>query len=209
VLRILLVFSLTACIACSDDEGASPTASPAAPPIAADWSHLNELEPIESDGFRFVDCEGDAPLLCVEESGDPAGLVELKLLDRKRFGDNARSLDAIAADLEQSFRTDRTDGCPLGFRFEINPRTKLTVAGAEGVRTDWSVLDREGKEVERTLTYFALEPDRVVVFTANSLNDDGCLAREGAEFHTDALGRAAPLLDRLVAGAKLPAGTLP
>jgi hypothetical protein len=208
VLRFLIAGTLLLVTACASNEQAVPTATQTAPPIAVDWSSLSELEPVAADGFRFVDCEGDAPLLCVEERGAPAGLIELGLLDRGRFGKNAESLDALASDLERSFRADRSDGCPMGFRFEVDPRRTLIVAGVDGIRTDWSVIDTAGKRVERTLTYFALEPDRVVVFTVNALDDDGCLSREGAEFRPDVLGRAAPHIDRVVAGSKLPEGTL-
>lgn len=193
---------------CGDADPAptrSPRPSPAGEPIAADWADLADFRPVEIDRWRLLDCDGDAPLLCVERGGAPVGHLELLQFDRDTFGPNARSLDALADDHEASFRRDRSSGCPESFEFVVHPRADVNVAGKDGVRTTWSVSDAYGNEVERVVTYFGLREDRVVLFGANGLTGDACIGREGGgDFTPGVLAGVVPVLDRVVAGSVLP-----
>lgn len=202
---VLAFVVLTACGAGNPAPTSSPEPAPAVEPIVVDWARLPGFRPVKVDRWRLLDCDGDAPLLCVERDGVAVGHLQLIQLDREGFGPNARSLDALADDHESSFRRDRSSGCPESFEFDVHPRSALTVAGEDGVRTAWSVADAYGNEVERVVTYFGLRDDRVVVFAANGLTDEACIGREGGgDFTPGVLAGVVPVLDRVVAGSILP-----
>lgn len=209
-LRLLAASFAAALVLTSCGEGGPPsTPSPeptrAVRPITVDWAELADFRPVKIDRWRLLDCEGDALLLCVERDGVAVGHLELIQFDREGFGPDARSLDALADDNETSFRSDRSSACPERFEFEVHPRSDLVVAGEDGVRTMWSVADAYGNQVERVVTYFGLREDRVVVFGANGLTDEACIGREGSgDFTPAVLAAAVPVLDRVVAGSRLP-----
>lgn len=203
------LWTLAALAACSSGGStSSPSPDPTDPPaepITVDWVHLDDFRPIDDGRWTLRDCEGDAPLLCVERDATLVGHIELLQFDRDTFGSNARSLDALSDDHETSSERDRSSSCPDSFDFEVQPRAEVPVAGEDGVRSTWTVSDAYGNEVERVVTYFGLRDDRVIVFGADGLAGDACIAREGDDGFTPALLAAAvPLLDRVVVGSLLP-----
>ena len=184
----------------------APTATPATP-IPVDWARLPDMPPIHAGVWRFDDCGGDAPLLCVERRGARVGRIELLIFERDTFGANADDVDAIAAGNLESFRKDRVTSCPSGHVFRARATVHPAVAGLDGRRTEWTVTGDGRRVVERVVTYFAVDPQRVIVFAANATLDGGCLSRDDAEFTPDVLEQLVPTLDRLVAGSTVPVGT--
>jgi hypothetical protein len=197
---------LSACSGGGDSEArpspASTTSTTAAAPapVSVDWNAL-ALDVDLGDGFHARHCEGDAPLLCIEQAGVPVGLVEL--LDFPA-GDGHTLEDRID-DLYRSTAADRAQGCPAGYHFEPVPPEPASVAGGQGLRYGFTGTFADGRPSERTIAWMVERGDVVTVLSAAADETDGCLPPEGAgHFTTATLAAAASALERLVAGSRLP-----
>lgn len=194
------------CAACGGGPSVEPTPdpTPAPSPVSVDWTRLDDLRPIDVGGFRIMDCDGDAPLVCIERDGETVGVVEL-LVHPADPPEDAN--DPLASRLEghqRTFRADRTASCPAGWRFEPAPRRDLTVAGRRGIRGGFSVFNAAGTEVEREVVYFALDGDRMITIAATALAEGACIELSGSEFDPPVLEDALPVIDRLAAGSVIP-----
>lgn len=201
--------------ACGGDDVATPepatttttaassgnTPEPPGESLIVDWEAL-ALDVDLGGGFHARHCEGDAPLLCIERTGVPVGVVEL--LDFSA-GDH-QPLEARIADLYRTTAEDRAKGCPPGYRFEGVPPEPASVAGGDGLRYGFTATFADGRPSERTIAWMTQRGDVVTVLSAAADEPDGCLPPEGAGHFTVAtLQAAAPGLERLVAGSRLPA----
>ncbi len=178
----------------------STTATTAPAPVSVDWSAL-ALDVDLGDGFHARHCEGDAPLLCIEQAGVPVGVVELLDLPA---GDG-QTLEQRVADLYRSTAADRAQGCPAGYRFQPAPPVPASIAGGQGLRYGFTGTFADGRPSERTIAWMVDRGDVVTVLSAAADEPDGCLPPEGAgHFTTATLTAAGPALERLVAGSRLP-----
>ncbi len=185
------------------DDTAAPRPAPTtttSPSVVVDWE-APALDVDLGDGFRARHCEGDAPLLCIERGGVAVGVVDL--LDFPAGG--PRPLEERIDDLYRTTTADRAQGCPPGYRFEPVPPEAASVAGGDGLRYGFAGTFADGRTSERTIGWMVERGDVVTVLSAAADEPDGCLPAEGAGHFTVAtLGAAAPALERLVAGSRLP-----
>ena len=197
--------TLMALQACGGEDtatrGPTSTSTTVAPgPLVVDWEAPG-LDVDLGDRFRARHCEGDAPLLCIEEAGVPVGVVEL--LDFPA-GDRKPLEDRIA-DLLRTTAADRAQGCPPGYRFDPVGPERATVAGSPGLRYGFTATFASGRPSERTIAWMVERGDAVTVLSAAADEPDGCLPPEGAgHFTTATLEAAAAALERLVAASRLP-----
>jgi hypothetical protein len=200
---VLAAVLLFACGGWHDYDAPAPPATSTtttAAPVVVDWE-APALDVDLGDGFRARHCEGDAPLLCIERAGVPLGVVEL--LDFP--AEDRPPLRERIDDLYRTTTADRAQGCPPGYRFEPVPPEPASVAGDDGLRYGVSGHFADGRPSERTIGWMVDRGDVVTVLSAAADEPDGCLPPEGAGHFTVAtLAAAAPALERLVAGSRLP-----
>ncbi|HEY3239982.1 MAG TPA: hypothetical protein VGL92_10490 [Acidimicrobiia bacterium] len=176
------------------------TPEPPGGSLIVDWQ-APALDVDLGGGFRVRHCEGDAPLLCIERAGVPVGVVEL--LDFPA-GDH-QPLEERIADLYRTTTEDRAKSCPPGYRFEGVPPEPASVAGGDGLRYGFTATFADGRPSEKTIAWMTERGDVVTVLSAAADEPDGCLPPEGAgQFTVATLQAAAPGLERLVAGSRLP-----
>lgn len=199
-----------------------PSASRADAP-ALDWDALPTAPVQAPDDFDVVDCEGDGPFLCVLENGELVGQVEHLSNPLSTFPDvtadlaaGASERAALIAEIDRfmtTFREDREAGCPPGYEFRPQPTVGATVAGLDGIRYGFTVLDDGGRLVESVLGYMVIRATDsgpvLSVLAANELNEGACLGSEGYLVFTDGgLGRFAPILHGIAARSDLGQGSL-
>ena len=202
-LRVVLALVLGACGGGSDGAPPPPTTSTtststteaAGPSFAIDW-RARTVTPATDGEWTIRFCEGEAPLLCLDRDGTNAGAVEVLTFPLDSFG--GKTLEQIADDAVRTFQADRKEGCGTDYLVEADERRRQTVAGeADGLRSGWTAR-RQGKAVERNLTYTAVKGDTVVLIGAGALEPDAnCLERLN-EFRLEDLEAAEPTLDRLL-----------
>lgn len=76
VIRRCCVIVMLLCLAACVDTSQSAPPSTTTPPITVDWNDP-DLDLEVGGGFRLRNCEGDAPLLCIERDGSTIGVIEL------------------------------------------------------------------------------------------------------------------------------------
>jgi hypothetical protein len=116
-----------------------------------------------------------------------------------------RPLEERIDDLYRSTAADRAQGCPPGYRFQSMPPEPASVAGGQGLRYGFMATFADGRPSERTIAWMVERGDVVTILSAAADEADGCLPPEGAGHFTVAtLTAAAPALERLVAGSRVP-----
>jgi hypothetical protein len=154
------------------------------------------------------DCEGDAPLICVEGPDGEVGLIEVGRFpspSNAPEGDAEAELRALAADFVASISEDRAVGCGADYEVEpLEPRIAV-VAGRNGLRFGFLGLSGDGSHSERNIQHAVFDGADVVVITAASYAESGCPGRDDLDwFQPDALERFDRGLSALVAGLPLP-----
>jgi hypothetical protein len=230
--RLLTVF-LAGVIAAACTAVESPAAGPPVDgidePIAAPAEPIEDLiepEPVEAiaaswvagsgpvdlaDGWRVRDCEGDAPLLCIELDGDVVGTLSLDsypLTAEMAAADDetalAEALRAFADSRAVGIADDRVAGCGGGYRFRAEPVVDVTMAGHPGVRYGFRGTE-DGVLTEYVLSYATVEAGQIWIVVADGAADGGCMGDVELDlFDPVVLERFAPTLDRIVAGTPLP-----
>jgi hypothetical protein len=220
---------LTACLllaACrpasepQDDPEAGPPAPTATVPGGAPvptiaWDDLPGAAGL-GDGWQARRCEGDAPLLCIRRGGTDMGSVELAGFPVDSFtlpgfreanarGDDLAALRAAVEDYYATFRQDRAATCGTAYLVRTLPPEEAVVAGGPGLRYGFEGVSG-GTVVERHLSWSALRSGRLWVQTAAAVAEGACISREGAEWQPERLSEFAPVLARVVAATRLPAG---
>jgi len=188
---------LSACV--DNPEPAPPSTTTTAPPLAVDWSDPG-LDLEVGGGFRLRNCEGDAPLLCIERGGSTTGVIELT--DHR--GGDGQTLAQRVADHYATIADDRQQGCPAGYEFTTVPPVAATVAGRDGLRFGFTGRLADGRPSEKTVGFMTEQDDVVRVIGVHAYEADGCLPPEGAPFTTADLDAFEPFLDEIVAGSRLP-----
>lgn len=207
------------------DATAAPSAPPAAPPTASstvaperpdgapvevfvDW--LDRPERIDlGDGWAIGACEGDAPLLCVTDDGEHAGIVEFMAFPAApgRYPDDPATEAQLLAEADeflQVMRDDRATTC-ADHEFVAADVATTSFGGGPGVRYGFELLDPAGRVVEQVVGHLAIREHGLVVMTANAMVDDGCIMDpEFPGFEPADLARFAPHLGAIAAGSVLP-----
>lgn len=154
-----------------------------------DWGDISDHS---YRGFDVGPCGGEAPLACVSRSGVLLGTVEHWSAPTSDFDfldgveDPMQAIRLVADDFLRSTAESRPDECP-GFGFiETRPR-RTVVAGDPGFRWGFA-LTKDGKVVERTVTYAVVQDDVIHLLTANAAEADSCFVVEGG-FTVKDLGR--------------------
>lgn len=206
----MLAFSLLA--ACSRGQTPEPSPSPSpsttASPGAAvsiDWS-ARPTDPLALDGgFSVAGCEGDAPFLCISRNGEQAGLVEYLAFQAS----SGASLSSLIEDDYRSFTEDREQTCPPEFEVKTEEPSEAEVGGSEGMRSGYSVVDGDGRTVERYVKYWALEGGMVHLLAAEAQEEGTCSPAEGPVFKDAALKSFEPSFAAIAEGSVFPAGASP
>lgn len=200
-LAALAVLALSALAACSVQSGISAPSRPARPDEPArpvvDWS-ARTLEAATTSPWEVSFCEGEAPFLCITRGGDHAGAIEL--IDHPM---SSPSLDQWAQDHLSWVSTDRTEGCPAGYRIEGDPVRGVEVAGRDGVRLSFTGFDEAGRKVERVVLHAFTQLGRHYIISAAGYEEGSCLGRQLSDFTAEELETLEPLLDSLAAGSRV------
>lgn len=178
---------------------------------AVDWNARTAR--IHDDRWTVEFCEGDAPVLCLENAEGQWGGVELSSwpvadLDvlEAAFAEGATQAEALAAyadDFLRIFEADRAEGCGATYEFVPDTSTPISVDGRPGLRYGFrGVVD--GVTVEHVVGHAVLTDRTLHLFNAAGLADDGCLGREG-EFPMEAFDAdTIDLIGRIAAASTLP-----
>ncbi len=176
------------------------TASPG-PTVTIDWA-ARPAEPVAlAGGFSVQGCPGDAPFLCVSRAGDAAGLVEYFNFPAS----SGATVDGLIEDDYRTFTEDRERTCPPGFEVKTAEPAGAQVGGSEGRRSGYSVVDGDGRTVERYVKYWAVEGDRVHLVSAEAQGEGTCSPGDGAEFRDTVLTDFEPSFAAIAEGSRFPA----
>ena len=213
--------------------GAEPTAqpspSPAAPSPADEppvppsptpnddeeltvlWTGAFEL-PLPN-GWTVRDCDGDRTHVCVHDGDELLGDIELlagyPLDTAQQEQEPAALLDELTEGFLAHFREDRTTGCP-DFTFVADEVRPVTVGGQPGARAAFSLVDDDGRVVERVVNHFTVRGDTYAIVNTDAyVAEGGCLgpSEYDPSFSPDDLASLEEHLDRIVADSPLPRET--
>ena len=188
----------------------SPSEQPSdAPTYVVDWGP--DAAPVDlGDGWTVRDCEGDAPLLCVDRDGELVGTLALSSFEPTEdlaAADTPEELTdalrAFAESLEDGVVQDRAAGCGADYVVEHEPVAVVTMSGQPGVRYGFRGIQDEAV-TEFVLSYATVADGRLWIVVAEAATDDGCMASEFDLFTPDDLATFLPRLDAVVAGTVLP-----
>lgn len=224
VVLLLAALLVGACTATTAPEDPTPTVSPSdspsssqppseepsdAPSFVVDWSP--DAAPVDlGDGWTVRDCEGDAPLLCVDRDGELVGTLALSSFEPTEdlaAADTPEELTdalrAFAESLEDGVVQDRAAGCGADYVVEHEPVAVVTMSGQPGVRYGFRGIE-DGAVTEFVLSYATVVDGQLWIVVAEAATDDGCMASEFDLFTPDDLATFLPRLDAVVAGTVLP-----
>lgn len=224
-MRPLLALMVAASLAACGGGTATPIATPSElpsgsptvpseapsdlPPLVVDWE---DLEPVDlGDGWVVRDCDGDAPLVCVDRDGEFVGLIELntfpvpaELEDAADADELVAAMRAWAADSLDGVVADRAQGCGAAYEVEVEAAVEQMVAGNPGVRYGFRGIE-DGAMTEYVISYATVADDQLWIVVADGAADGGCMGSDELQlFDPAVLDTFAPLLDRVVAGTVLP-----
>ena len=213
-LSLLAGVAAAALSACSSDHQAvsASTTTTVAPTAAIDWT-----APAPTDvgqGWSVRDCEGDAPLVCVDRDGAPAGVLEIGrfpldslsevVAARQQDGDRA-ALDTQAKVFLRDLSADRKEGCGIGYGIAPAPVAHLRAADGPVVRYGFTGTGDDGSPSERIVQYAGIRGTTLVILTANAYDVGGCLPPEGTAFTSGLLAEFEPQLEAAVKTSPFPA----
>lgn len=200
---VVAVCLLTACGGETPEPGRSPSSQPSDSPVPAvsiDWS-ARPTQPLHlEDGFTVQGCPGDAPFLCVSREGDTVGSVEYGSYPASP----QTSLASLIDDDYRSFTEDREASCPPGFEVETEEPADARVGGTGGKRSGYSVVDGDGRTVERYVKFWAVEYGRLHLVSAEAQEEGTCSPGEGAVFRETVLTDFEPSFAAIAEGSVFP-----
>lgn len=192
----------------SPEPSQSPTSQPTdspVPTVTIDWS-ARPAEPIAlAGGFSVQGCPGDAPFLCVSRAGDAVGALEY-------FNFPASPGSTVESLIEDDYRTfteDREGTCPPKFDVRTEEPAGAEVGGGGGRRSGYSVVDGDGRTVERYVKYWAVEGSRVHLVSAEAQEEGTCSPGDGGEFRDEVLADFEPSFAAVAEGSRFPAEAKP
>lgn len=191
--------------------GGEPTETPSPSPterdLAVRWTGAFELA--LPNGWTVRDCEGDRTHVCVHDGGGLLGDVELltgyPLDEAQKEREPATVLDQLAEGFLTHFREDRAAGCP-DFAFVADDVQEVTVGGQPGARASFSLVDGDGRTVERVVNHFTLHGDGYAIVNTDAyVETGGCLgpSEYDPSFSPEDLASLEEHLDRIVADSPL------
>lgn len=221
-MKRLLAAALLLLAACGggggDDDGDAATSTTTSTTAASvepiDW---RDPAPVDVDGWHLESCDGDAPVVCVDRDGEPAGIVEMVEFPVDSFpaleeplaaGDEDAALDALAESFVADLTEDRSLGCGDGYVVEGLPIEHVTTGDGPAVRYGLVGTTADGATAERVVQYAAIRGETLVILLAAAYSAEGCIATEGQEFSPDDLEAFEPTFDRLVLASPMPAPTI-
>lgn len=180
------------------------TASPATG-VSIDWS-ARPTEPLAlPGGFSVQGCAGDGPFLCVSRGGDTVGSVEYASFPASPEA----TVDGVIDDDYRSFTEDREGSCPPEFEVKTEEPAEAGVGGSDGMRSGYSVVDGDGRTVERYVKFWALEDGRLHLLSAEAQEEGTCSPGEGAVFRDAVLTDFEPAFAAIAEGSSFPAEANP
>lgn len=207
VLPALFVVLLFAA-ACGDAPAApDPVPEPDLPQI--DWSDPAVTAEFPG-GWTAHACEGNAPLLCVEQDGEYVGTVELMSYPVSSFTDLdpirsiTENLLVLADGFIRALTADRAVGC--GAEYVVTPIEPSTFdLGDGGMAYGFEGVMGDGRSSELNLQYSTIVDDMIVSVVAAAYDDGGCPGRNDLSgFDSETLAEFRPYLERLLGGTPLP-----
>jgi len=195
--------ALAACTGGGADIPGEPPPSPE-PGAAIDWADRPTETVALNGGFGVIACPGDAPFLCVQREGNTVGQIEYSSYPALESV-GARGLQGRIEDDYSQFTSDRT-GCTEGFEVETVEPEETQVAGRDGMRSEYSVVNPQGETVERYVKYWLLQDDRVHLLVAEAHEEASCSPGEGVNFTDDGLTNFEESFQRVAALSRFPAG---
>jgi hypothetical protein len=201
---VVAVLFLASCGGGAPEPSQSPTSQATASPVPAvpiDWSARPD-EPVSlAGGFSVQGCPGDAPFLCISREGDEVGLVEYLNFPASP----GTTVDGLIEDDYRTFTEDREGTCPTEFEVKTDEPAGAEVGGSEGRRSGYSVVDGDGRTVERYVKYWAVEGGAVHLVSAEAQEEGTCSPGDGAEFSDAVLADFEPSFAAVAAGSRFPA----
>lgn len=162
-----------------------PAVSSLPPEALIDWAD-RPTTPVALKGeFSAVACPGEGPFLCIESRGEQVGQIEYLSFPAEQ-GDGPEELRSLIEDDYRSFESDR-EGCAEGFEVETEEPREAEVAGGEGLRSEYAVVDAEGETVERYIKYWSSSGGRIHLLSAEAQEAASCSPSEGAPFSSRVL----------------------
>jgi hypothetical protein len=178
--------------------------------LIVDWSDPSRVLELD-EGWTIQACEGDAPLLCVEEEGVHAGLVEglaypiESYPDLDPTADTDTNLGAVARGFLESLRSDRSDGCGADYDFQPIEPEPFVLANTPGMVYGFVGTTSSGDPSELILQYATIVGDQIVLIVAAAYDEGGCPGRdELGAFESEALFRFRPYLEMVLHESPLP-----
>lgn len=180
-------------------------------PLVVQWSDPGTS--VKAEGWTVKRCPGEPPALCVSRGGSVAGTVTLKEVPSLGEEKSAGSADNIQAVLAGRILGDykdltakREQACGGAYRVETVTPQPVRVAGSKGLKYSATGVQK-GRAVERIIGYRVYRDRSESLIQATAVEPGSCLTPRRNEFRVSALRSFETVLDRLVAGSKLPPAT--
>lgn len=181
---------------------ASPSDAPA--PSTIDWWTTDEVHDL-GGGWTASRCEGDAPLICLEQDGETIGAVEFMAfpIADPPTDDPVAWLREKADDFAATLVADRAIGCGDDYVLEFRESGQIGGDGVTWITYSFTGTTAEGKVVEQGIAHLAVDGHVQTVLGANAYDPGGCMDTEGSLWTVADLSASRGALDRL-AGASIP-----
>jgi hypothetical protein len=180
--------------------------SPAA--ITVDWTDP-QLAVDAGDGWIIRRCASQVPALCVDRNGAPAGHVmmeDLPSLGQELAGSDDLKQAILAVRTQTVYgllRRHRAEKCGATYSVDTVTPRPVRVAAGTGLRYE-GTGSQDGHVVERTIGYRLLRGKVETLIEATAIEPGSCLTPEDPTFRIAQLESFEELLERVVAGSRLP-----
>lgn len=221
----LLLLSLALTTACTNARGVAapaptPTASePSAPPSESPspgagptirWEQVGEVA--LDDRWTLTDCEGDAPLLCVDDREGFAGAIEYLTYpqgDPPAAGDEIAWLSDALGQFMADLQADRTAGCGPDYVVSHTDPATTTLEGRPAIAYTFTGIDGEGAVHELGFAVSSIDGHVRQLIAGNAYDAEGCLAGDTDTWTVEQMESFSAHLLTLATGSQLPPTTLP
>ncbi|HJR87689.1 MAG TPA: hypothetical protein VJ930_08555 [Acidimicrobiia bacterium] len=175
-----------------------------------DWEDPAKVAELDG-GWVVRACEGEAPLLCVERSGQTVGVVEAMSFPIASFddldpnGDPRENLELFAAGFVAAIGSDRELGCGADYGFDPLPVKDFVLGGTPGVSFGFVGSMPDGEPSELNLQYATIVGEEILSIVATAYDEGGCPGRDDlSSFDTATLSEFRPRLEEVLHESPLP-----